>query len=137
MLTALTTAALRGVDVELLVPRRSDSRTVTWAARSYFHELLEAGVRIFEYTPSMMHAKTLVVDDSLAAVGTANMDGRSFRLNYEVTAIAYDAGLARAVAESFARDRGRSRPVDRGALANEKLGSRIAQAGARLLSPLL
>ena len=99
MLTALITAALRGVDVRILVPRRSDSRTVTAAARSYFGELLAAGVRVFEYTAGMMHSKTLVVDDAFAAVGTANMDSRSFRLNYEVTAVRYDAAGADALAD--------------------------------------
>jgi cardiolipin synthase len=137
MLTALTTAALRGVDVRILVPRRSDSRTVTAAGRSYFADVIAAGVRVFEYTPGMMHAKTLVVDDAFAAVGTANMDNRSFRLNYEVTSVSYDAEGAAALAAMFARDLTHCREVDRGALGNEKLASRLAQAGARLFAPLL
>lgn len=137
MLTALITAALRGVDVRVLVPRRSDSRTVSAATRSFFLDLVRAGVRVFEYTPGMMHGKTLVVDDVFAAVGTANMDSRSFRLNYEVAAAAYDSELVEVLAASFTRDLGRAREVDRGALGNERLRSRIAQAGARLLAPLL
>jgi cardiolipin synthase len=137
MLTALTTAALRGVDVQILVPRRSDSRTATAAGRSYFEELLVAGVRVFEYTPGMMHAKTLVVDGFFAAVGTANMDSRSFRLNYEVTSVCYDAAGATALAEVFAGHLHKAREVDRGALANDKLYHRLAQAGARLFAPLL
>jgi cardiolipin synthase len=137
MLTALTTAALRGVDVKILVPRRSDSRTVTAAGRSFFGDVLAAGVRVFEYTPGMMHSKTLVVDDTFASVGTANMDSRSFRLNYEVTAVRYDAAGAKELAESFARDLTRAREVERGALANERLSLRLFQAGARLLAPLL
>jgi cardiolipin synthase len=137
MLTALTTAALRGVDVQILVPRRSDSRTATAAGRSYFDGLLAAGVRIFEYTPGMMHSKTLVVDDFFAAVGTANMDNRSFRLNYEVTSVCYDAAGASALAEAFAADLHHAHAVDRGALANDKLQHRLMQAGARLFAPLL
>jgi cardiolipin synthase len=137
MLTALTTAALRGVDVRILVPRRSDSRTVTAAGRSFFGDVLAAGVRVFEYTAGMMHAKTLVVDDTFAAVGTPNMDSRSFRLNYEVAAVRYDAAGANELAESFVRDLARAREVDRGALANDKLRGRLFQAGARLLAPLL
>jgi cardiolipin synthase len=137
MLTALMTAALRGVDVQILVPRRSDSRTATAAGRSYFGDLLAAGVRVFEYTPGMMHSKTLVVDDFFAAVGTANMDSRSFRLNYEVTAVCYDAQGTTALAEAFAGDLRRTREVDRGALGNEKLHHRLMQAGARLFAPLL
>jgi len=137
MLTVLVTAALRGVDVRILVPRRSDSRTVSAAGRSYFGELLQAGVRVFEYTAGMMHAKTIVVDDAFAAVGTANMDSRSFRLNYEVTAVRYDAAGAAALAEAFAMDLQKAREVDKGALANDGLRSRLHQAGARLLAPLL
>jgi cardiolipin synthase len=137
MLTALSTAALRGVDVRVLVPRRSDSRTVTAAGRSFYRDVLAAGVRVFEYKPGMMHAKTLVVDSLFAAVGTANMDNRSFRLNYEVSAVRYDAAGADALAASFAADLDRAREVDLGALANERLGARLFQAGARLLAPLL
>jgi cardiolipin synthase len=137
MLTALSTAALRGVDVRVLVPRRSDSRTLTAANRSFFGDLLAAGVRVYEYTPSMMHGKTLVVDDAFAAVGTANMDSRSFRLNYEVIAVRYDAAGADALADQFARDLRHAHEVDQGALANDRLFHRLAQAGARLLSPLL
>ncbi len=111
---------------------------VTAAGRSYFADVIAAGVRVFEYTPGMLHAKTLVVDDAFAAVGTANMDNRSFRLNYEVTAVSYDAEGAEALAAMFARDLEKSREVDRGGLGNEKLGARLAQAGARcLFAPLL
>jgi len=137
MLTVLVTAALRGVDVSVMVPRRSDSRIVSAAGRSFFLDLVTAGVRVFEYTPGMMHAKTLVVDDVFAVVGSANMDNRSFRLNYEVIAAAYDPALVEALVASFQRDLGHAREIDRGALANDKLRSRLAQAGARLLAPLL
>jgi len=79
---ALTSAALRGVDVRLLVPRHSDSRIVSAAARSYFDELIAAGVKVWEYKARMLHSKTLVVDDHCAMIGTANFDNRSFRLNF-------------------------------------------------------
>src|SRR5262249_40991859 len=79
----------------------------------------------------------LVVDDAFAAVGTANMDSRSFRLNYEVIAVRYDAAGADALAEHFARDLRHAHQVDLGALANDRLFHRLAHAGARLLSPLL
>ncbi len=68
---ALTSAALGGLDVRLLVPRVSDSRLVTYAARSYFDELLEAGVRIYEYGPRMLHTKALLADDDVCIVGSA------------------------------------------------------------------
>src|SRR5690606_32940971 len=79
---ALTSAALAGLDVRLLVPRMSDSRLVTLAARSYFGPLLVAGVKIYEYGPRMLHTKALLVDDSTVLVGSANFDHRSFRLNF-------------------------------------------------------
>ena len=103
LLLAFATAALRGVEVQILVPQHSDSWLVTAAARSYFEELVRGGVRIHEYASSMLHAKALVVDD-LALVGTANMDNRSFRLNFEIAAVLYDPRFAASLAEVFQAD---------------------------------
>lgn len=91
---ALTSAALGGLDVRLLVPKVCDSRLVTLAARSYFDELLEAGVKVHEYGPRMLHSKALLCDDDLAIVGSANFDHRSFRLNFEVSVLFRDKALA-------------------------------------------
>lgn len=137
VLTALTTAALRGVDVRILVPRRSDSLIVTAAARSYYDGVLEAGARVYEYQPTMIHAKTLVVDDFFAAVGTANLDNRSFRLNFEVTAILYEKSQADELAELFRQDLRSSKEIKRHSREHIPLRWRIAEAGARVLSPLL
>src|SRR5204862_134457 len=79
----------RGVDVRLLVPARTDSRLVDAASRTYWEPLFRVGVQIYEYTPRMVHAKTAVVDHWLAIVGTANLDYRSLRLNFEVGALLY------------------------------------------------
>ena len=87
---ALCSAALRGVRLELIVPHKSDSLIVTAAARSYFDELLRAGAHVYEY-PRMVHAKTMVVDGKIGIVGSANLDNRSFRLNFEVSALFYEA----------------------------------------------
>lgn len=137
VLTALTTAALRGVDVRILVPRLSDSLIVTAAARSYFDDVLAAGGRVFEYQPTMIHSKTIVVDDFFAAVGTANFDNRSFRLNFEVTAILYGATHAEELAAQFARDLKLTKEIDKAARKAAPLKWRVAEAGARLFSPLL
>jgi cardiolipin synthase len=137
VLTSLTTAAMRGVDVRVLVPRRSDSLIVTAAARSYYDTLLAAGVRVYEYQPTMIHAKTLVVDDFFAAVGTANMDNRSFRLNFEVTAIMYGAEHAEDLSAQFRRDLGKSKEIKPATRLLVPLRWRMAEAGARVLSPLL
>ena len=99
LLTALVTAALRGVDVRLLVPRRGDSLLVDLAARSYFPELLEGRVRVHEYQPRFIHAKTMLCDDDVAIVGTANFDNRSFRLDFELAAVLF--GLSQASRQSL------------------------------------
>src|SRR5215470_17243847 len=104
ILTALVSAALRGVDVRLLIPRRGDSRLIDLAARSYLLELLQAGARVFEYLPRFIHAKTMAIDDSLAVVGTANLDNRSFRLNFEVAALVFDEAINDALARAFLAD---------------------------------
>jgi cardiolipin synthase len=137
ILTALTTAALRGVDVRVLVPRRSDSLIVTAAARSYYDTILAAGVRVYEYQPTMIHAKTLVVDDFFAAVGTANMDNRSFRLNFEITAILYGDLHAKELADRFKKDLRDAKEIKAHSRKDLPLRWRLAEAGARVLSPLL
>jgi cardiolipin synthase len=133
---ALTSAALGGLDVRLLVPKRSDSLLVTLATRSYYDELLAAGVKVYEYGPRMLHTKALLVDESLALIGTANFDNRSFRLNFEVSMLFHDEAvaveLATLIEHEFAhapRVRGdRRRPLWR---------ARLPEALARLGSPLL
>lgn len=134
--TALIVAALRGVDVRLLVPKRGDSRLVSAAARSYYDELASAGVVLYQYGPPMLHAKLLVVDERVAAVGSANFDNRSLALNFEVIAVFYDAGLAAQLTRSFEADLNLARRyVKPGRRAT--LGQRLGEAAARLLSPLL
>ena len=136
-LTALTTAALRRVDVRLLIPQRSDSRLVDYAARSYFPELLTVGVRIFEYLPRFIHAKTTVVDDTVAVIGTANLDNRSFRLNFEIAAVLYDQAAAVTLAAAFEADLLQARELTLADVTGLPFRTRLGQAGARLLSPLL
>ncbi|MGH8083700.1 MAG: cardiolipin synthase [Lysobacter sp.] len=133
---ALTSAALGGVDVRLLVPKLSDSRLVTYAARSYFDDLLAAGARIYEYGPRLLHTKALLCDDATAVVGSANFDNRSFRLNFEVSVLFYDSALTDGLAGLIEDECGRAvrvrddrdRPLWR---------TRVPEALARLVSPLL
>ena len=110
MVVALQVAAMRGVDVKLILPSRSNHRVTFHAGRSFYEELLEAGVHIHEYTPGMIHAKTMVVDGRIVLLGSANMDMRSFRLNFEVHALIHDATTARKLEASL---QGRSRPNHR------------------------
>ena len=136
LLSALTTAAMRGVDVRVLVPHRGDSRLVMAAARSYFEELVRAGVRIYEYGPPMLHAKTLVVD-GIALVGTANMDNRSFRLNFEVAAAIFDDDIAELLVKSFDADVQHAVEYHLQTARETPFRQRVTEATARLLSPLL
>lgn len=131
---ALTSAALRGVDTALVVPLRSDNLLVTLAARSYFDDLASAGVRIYEF-PRMLHTKALLVDDATAIVGSSNFDHRSFRLNFELSVLFEDAGVADRLARvlyAYLGDSTRFNPKRK-----PGLRSRLAQAVARLFSPLL
>jgi cardiolipin synthase len=137
ILTALVSAAMRGVDVRVLVPAKGDSRLVDLAARSYFPDLLAAGARIYEYGPCFIHAKTFVVDDDIAIVGTANLDNRSFRLDFEVIAVLYGAAMNAALDAAFLRDLERCTEVSADRFDKQPFFTRLGQAGARLLSPLL
>lgn len=134
----LRTAALRGVDVRLLVPKpeHNDARLVAFASRSYYEELLEAGCRIYEYELGMLHAKYVVVDH-VCAIGSANMDIRSFYLNFEVTAMFYDASVTAQLAAIFEGDLARARVVTIEDMSNPPFFERLAESFARVLSPLL
>jgi cardiolipin synthase len=136
---ALKTAALRGCDLRILVPlrRNTDSALVSLAGASYYDELLAAGCRIYEYLPGMLHAKYLLVDDRVAAIGSANMDVRSFYLNYEVTALFYDRRLTLELAEVFTRELARALEVRPESRRQLSLPRRLGEGLARLLSPLL
>ena len=97
-LELLTQAARRGVDTRVLTASgKSDLRSTWFAGRARYQQLLEAGVRIYEYQPTMMHTKTFVVDGVWSMFGSANFDNRSFRLNFEVTCLVSDAGLCKEV----------------------------------------
>lgn len=137
LVTSLATAALRGVDVRVIVPERSDSRLVDLAARSYFPELVETGVRFYRYQPRFIHAKTMVVDDDVAVVGTANFDNRSFRLDFELVAVVFGGDAAQQLEAAFQRDLGDCREIAASEVTGAPFVQRLGIASARLLSPLL
>jgi len=110
---AVVERAREGVDVRILVPgNHTDAVPVQLAGRSYYEELLRAGVRIFEFQPSMMHAKTIVVDDAWSVVGSANMDERSMELNAENVIGVADGTLAGDIAKGLEQDFARSKEVN-------------------------
>ena len=137
LMDALTVAALGGVSVKLLVPEKSDSKLVALAASSYYADLLAAGVKIFSYQDGFVHAKTLVVDKKLAMIGTANMDVRSFDLNFEVNAIVYDDELATSLAKAFDEDTKDAILLDKEVWSNRSITKKFLEKIARLVSPLL
>jgi cardiolipin synthase len=108
----LVEARRRGVNVEIIVPGPiTDAGLVRRASRAKWGPLLEAGVQIYEYQPTMYHAKLMVVDDYWTSVGSTNFDNRSFRLNDEANLNVFDEAFARDQVETFAQDRARSRKV--------------------------
>jgi cardiolipin synthase len=124
------------VDVRLLVPAHTDSRLVDAAARTYHDGLLAAGAAIYRYGPPMVHAKTCVVDDELALIGTANLDNRSLRLNFEVVAAVHGGPAVEELAGLFLHDLELARrcaPEGR----RQRLLGRVFSSLARLLSPQL
>lgn len=137
LLDALIISALSGVSVKLLVPGNSDSVFVNAAARSYYDDLLRAGVEIYFYRKGFIHAKTLVGDSRVAVVGTANLDYRSFDLNFEVNAIVYDEGLATELRNVFYNDLDHSEKIDPATWYDRPLYKQLLEKSARLLSPLL
>ncbi|HEY4555315.1 MAG TPA: phospholipase D-like domain-containing protein, partial [Lysobacter sp.] len=108
----LVEAARRGVKVTLLIPGpHQESRVVRYASYTYYRELLEAGVRIFEYQPTVMHTKLVIVDGAWALIGSPNFDSRSIELNYEIAVAVYDEAFAQRLTASFTHDLTRSREV--------------------------
>ncbi|MBS4040666.1 MAG: cardiolipin synthase [Flavobacteriales bacterium] len=137
ILMALKTAAISGVDVRILLPNRPDHYTVFWASRSHFMELLQAGVKIYEYQKGFVHGKMILVDDQMTTIGTANLDIRSFQLNFEVNAFIYDKDLCLEVKESFMKDLSDSKQVNRHDYRKRKLLHRVKESLARIFSPVL
>jgi cardiolipin synthase len=137
LVDALIIASLSGLSVKLLVPGISDSILVNAAARSYYGLLLKAGVEIYRYTKGFVHAKTLVADRKIAIVGTANMDFRSFDLNFEVNAIVYDVEIANQLRNVFYDDLKNAEMIDASSWASRSRFTQLIEKMARLVSPLL
>lgn len=134
---ALQTTALRGVDVRLLLPARSDHRMVMYAGRSFYDELLHAGVRIFEISDSIPHAKTTVIDGIFATAGSANMDQRSFRLNFEANLLFFGKKVASQLENDFEQACQTAREVTLEKRRTLPRSQRLLEGFARILAPLL
>ena len=121
----------------MLVPGNGDSWLVDHAARSYYGELLEAGAEIFLYRKGFVHAKTMVVDRCISVVGTANMDQRSFHLNFEMNAMVYGSMMADELAAVFAKDLQHAERIDPERWRSRPDHKILPERVARLLSPLM
>jgi len=134
---ALRLAVLRGVDVRVLIPSRPDHRIVYAASSLFAFEAVRAGVRMFRYQPGFLHQKVVLVDDDVSAIGSANLDNRSFRLNFEITLLTVDRGFADQVENMLNNDFEQAREItaedSRDTHRLQQLGMRIA----RLISPIL
>jgi cardiolipin synthase len=137
MQTALCASAYRGVRTTLIVPARNDSWIVSGASRSFYAELLDAEIDIYEYVGGLLHAKTVTVDGEITLVGSANMDRRSFDLNYENNILFADSALTAAVRARQQAYVASSRPVSRQAVTDWPVSRRIWNNGLAMLGPVL
>ena len=134
---ALQTAALRGVDVRLLLPGCSDHALVLHAGRSFLDELLAAGVRILELHDAMPHAKTATIDGIVSTLGSANMDQRSFRLNFEANVLFFDADVAAELERDFLVLCSKAIAITVISRQGISRSQRLAEGIGRVLAPLL
>lgn len=137
LMLSLRIAVLRGVEAHVVIPNRPDHWLVAAAGRSYLRDLLDAGVHIHFHTDGLLHAKTLSVDDTLAVVGTANFDIRSFAINFELSLVAYGHAANEALVAEQRRYIDQSRPADAAAWGARPEWKQAAENIARLMSPLL
>ena len=137
VIKALQLAAMRGVDVRVVIPAHPDKRVVWWAAHSYLFEVAVAGVRMYTYREGFMHQKVFLIDDKLAGIGTANLDNRSLRINFEITMTFADADFIRQVEDMCLDDFTLCDPLTTDDVYRRSLFFRLAIRTARLFSPIL
>jgi cardiolipin synthase len=136
ILTALQAAALRGVDVRILLPEKPDHLLVWLSSFTYYHETLPYGIRVFRYSGGFMHQKAFLIDDRFAAVGTGNLDNRSLRLNFEITAILNAGEHVYEIASMFKEDFAKAREVSRDEFLDKPILFKLAAKLSRLLAPI-
>ncbi|MGM7636880.1 cardiolipin synthase [Bacillus sp. Hm123] len=137
LLDALRIAALCGVDVRIMIPNKPDHMFVYWATYSNVGELIKAGAKIYIYDNGFIHAKTIVVDEKLSSVGTANIDVRSFKLNFEVNAFIYNHETGKKLAQIFEDDMELSFELTEEKYQNRSTVIKFKESVSRLLSPIL
>ncbi len=136
IVSALQLAGLRGVDVRILIPDMPDHLAVYLAAFSYFDEASLTGAEIHRYTDGFLHAKMMLVDDAISTIGTANFDNRSFRLNFEITAVVHNEEFASKVEKMFITDFSNSRKMTKADIDEKSFWFKLGVRLARLTSPI-
>jgi cardiolipin synthase A/B len=136
VLTALQAAAIRGVDVRVLIPERADQLLVWLSAFSYYEQSIPFGVKLFCYRKGFLHQKVMLIDERLASVGTANLDNRSFRLNFEITAFSTDRKFVNEVKAMLTTDFSNAREATVEDFTGKRFSFRVACRAARLLAPV-
>jgi cardiolipin synthase len=134
---SLRIAALSGIDVRIMMPSRRDHPFVHWASLSYLGELLEVGVKCYMYEKGFVHSKMILIDSLVSSVGTANMDIRSFKLNFECNAFIYDPDVTKALEEQYLLDIEDSRQLQPSEYLERSHFTKVRESVSRLLSPLL
>lgn len=137
ILESLKISALSGVDVRIIIPGKPDHFFMKWAASSYVGELLEAGIKIYSYENGFIHAKTIVTDSTVMSIGTANLDIRSFKLNFEVNAFIFDDRIAKDGEAQFMKDIEDSVEITKEIYDSRSISLRIKESLIRLVSPIL
>lgn len=137
IMNAIQSAALSGVEVKLMIPYRSDEKISYEGSMSYMGNILKVGVDVYQYTKGFIHSKTLVIDDEIAIIGSANIDLRSFEQNFEVSAFIYDEKHSKHLKELFIKDMKVCKKLTYYRWSNRPKYRKIIQALARLLSPIL
>jgi len=137
LFTALRIAALSGVDVRIMYPANPDHPFVYWAGSSYVGELMCAGVKGYEYTNGFLHSKTIMIDSKVCSVGTANMDVRSFKINFETQAFIEDIAITQELEDAFRRDMEDCRALTLETYNQRKSIVKIKESISRLFSPLI
>ncbi|WP_179345737.1 cardiolipin synthase [Winogradskyella ursingii] len=137
IITALQVASRSNIKVKIIVPKKSDSWIAEYATNSYLERLLEASIEVYQYTKGFIHAKTMVIDGVFSSVGTANMDYRSFNINFEVNALVYDKELSKELKALFNDDLKDTEKLDLKSWTNRPKRVKLVEAIARLMAPLL
>jgi len=137
ILMALKTAALSGIDVRIIIPSKPDHYLVYWASRSYIEELIVAGVKVYTYQKGFIHSKILLVDGISVSIGTANLDIRSFSINFEVNAFIYDNEVVERLEDDFLMDIEDSKEIELEQHLKRSISIKFREALGKLFSPLL